>query len=113
MINDLDYTIKKRQAELYLKNRREVFMRKHGKRWLRILFGLTLMLGLMLGMTLTAHADGSVSEGCLTFTGQEAFTLSTSVNRKIWDNRMEYSTDTITWNVWDGTTAISSSDTSL
>ena len=87
-------------------------MRKHGKRWLRILFGLTLMLGMMLGMTLTAHADGSVSEGCLTFTGQEAFTLSTSVNRPIWDDKMEYSTDKITWKEWDGT-AISSSDTSL
>ena len=39
----------------------------------------------------------------LTFTGNEEFTLKTYNTTKNWDGTLEYSTDTTTWNIWDGT----------
>lgn len=39
----------------------------------------------------------------LSFLGNEEFTLKIGNNRKNWDGTLEYSTDAITWNTWDGT----------
>ena len=43
----------------------------------------------------------------LSFIGNEDFTLKTGNTTKNWDGTLEYSTDTSTWNTWNGT-AISS-----
>ena len=43
----------------------------------------------------------------LSFIGNEDFTLKTYNTSKNWDGTLEYSTDTTTWNTWNGT-AISS-----
>ena len=40
---------------------------------------------------------------CLSFTGNEDFTLKTANTTKNWDGTLEYSTDTSTWNTWNGT----------
>ena len=39
----------------------------------------------------------------LSFIGNEDFTLKTFNNTKNWDGTLEYSTDAITWNTWNGT----------
>ena len=39
----------------------------------------------------------------LSFLGNEDFTLKTYNATKNWDGTLEYSTDTITWNTWNGT----------
>ena len=39
----------------------------------------------------------------LTFDGNEDFTLKTANTTKNWDGILEYSTDTSTWNTWNGT----------
>ena len=39
----------------------------------------------------------------LSFIGNEDFTLKTANTSKNWDGILEYSTDAITWNTWDGT----------
>ena len=39
----------------------------------------------------------------LSFIGNEDFTLKTYNTTKNWDGTLEYSTDTTTWNTWDGT----------
>ena len=60
------------------------------------------------------YPDGGWSDGVfytlelepityLTFTGNEDFTLKTYNTTKNWDGTLEYSTDTSTWNTWDGT----------
>ena len=46
-------------------------------------------------------------DGALTFSSPNSFTLNTYNNTKNWDGELEYSTDTNTWNVWDGTTTLS------
>jgi len=43
-------------------------------------------------------------------TFSQQFTLSTNNNAKNWDGTIEYSTDLNTWTIWDGTSAISSSN---
>lgn len=48
----------------------------------------------------------------LSFLGNEEFTLKTFNTTKSWDGTLEYSTDTTTWNTWDGT-EISSSGNNL
>ena len=48
----------------------------------------------------------------LSFIGNEDFTLKTYNTTKKWDGTLEYSTDTSTWNTWDGT-AISSAGSKL
>ena len=40
---------------------------------------------------------------CLSFIGNEDFTLKTYNTTKNWDGTLEYSTDTSTWSTWDGT----------
>ena len=39
----------------------------------------------------------------LSFIGNEDFTLKTNNTTKNWNGTLEYSTDTTTWNTWDGT----------
>ena len=46
-------------------------------------------------------------DGALTFSSPNSFTLKTNNSKKNWDGELEYSTDTKTWNVWDGTTTLS------
>ena len=48
----------------------------------------------------------------LSFLGNEDFTLETYNTTKNWDGTLEYSTDAITWNTWNGT-EISSSGSQL
>ena len=48
----------------------------------------------------------------LSFIGNEDFTLKTYNTTKNWDGTLEYSTDTSTWNTWDGA-EISSSGSKL
>ena len=48
----------------------------------------------------------------LSFIGNEDFTLKTGNTTKNWDGTLEYSTDTTTWNTWNGT-AISSAGSKL
>lgn len=48
----------------------------------------------------------------LSFIGNEEFTLKTKNTTKNWNGTLEYSTDTTTWNIWDGT-EISSSGNNL
>ena len=48
----------------------------------------------------------------LSFIGNEDFTLKTNNTTKNWDGTLEYSTDTSTWNTWNGT-EISSSGSKL
>ena len=43
----------------------------------------------------------------LTFSSPNSFTLATATAKKGWDGVLEYSTDTTTWNEWDGTTTLS------
>ena len=45
---------------------------------------------------------------CLTFTSAEPFSVAVNNATKSWDGTLYYSTDTTTWNEWDGTTAIAS-----
>ena len=49
---------------------------------------------------------------CLSFIGNEDFTLKTANTAKNWDGTLEYSTDLSTWNTWDGT-EISSAGSNL
>jgi hypothetical protein len=44
----------------------------------------------------------------LTFQSPSSFTLRVNDTTKHWNGTLYYSTDTITWNVWDGTTTLSS-----
>ena len=66
------------------------------------------------GETGADYPNGGCSDGafytlklvpipCLTFDGNEDFTLKTYNTTKNWDGTLEYSTDTKTWNIWDGT----------
>ena len=47
---------------------------------------------------------------CLSFIGNEDFTLKTSNTTKNWDGILEYSTDMKTWSIWDGTKISSSAN---
>ena len=55
---------------------------------------------------------GPTPPACLSFIGNEDFTLKTYNTTKNWDGTLEYSTDKSTWSTWDGT-EISSSGTKL
>lgn len=44
----------------------------------------------------------------LTFSSPNTFTLNVKDNTKHWDGTIQYSTDTITWSTWGGTTTLSS-----
>ena len=45
----------------------------------------------------------------LTFSSSGTFTLKVIDNKKGWDGTLQYSTNTTTWNTWDGTTTLYSS----
>lgn len=45
----------------------------------------------------------------LTFSSPSTFTLNIVDNIQYWDGILEYSTDTTSWNTWDGTTTLNSS----
>ena len=49
----------------------------------------------------------------LSFIGNEDFILGTYRSTKNWDGVLEYSTDAITWNTWDGMAGISSAGSKL
>lgn len=46
----------------------------------------------------------------LTFASDEPFTIAVGNATKNWDGILEYSTDTVAWNEWDGTMAIESAE---
>lgn len=48
------------------------------------------------------------SSGYLTFASAEPFTIAVNNAKKNWNGTLYYSTDTTTWNEWDGTTVIAS-----
>lgn len=50
-----------------------------------------------------------VGDPYLTFSSSNTFTLKFYGDEKYWDGTLEYSTDTTTWNEWDGITTLSSS----
>lgn len=52
-------------------------------------------------------------DGALTFVGDTDFTLKNQNSSKRWNGTLQYSTDGITWNQWQGYTTISSSDKKL
>ena len=49
-----------------------------------------------------------VSNPYLTFSSNEPFTLKTTYETKSWDGILEYSTDTESWNEWDGVITLGS-----
>ena len=49
------------------------------------------------------------SDPFLTFSSPNSFTLSVSNSTKNWDGTLEYSIDKSTWDIWTGTTVLSSS----
>ena len=73
------------------------------------------ILEYVVGHTESDYPDGGWSEGVyyklelepklpyLSFIGNEDFTLKTNNTTKNWDGTLEYSTDTTTWNTWNGT----------
>lgn len=78
----------------------------------------------VVGETESDYPDGGWSDGFwytlklgpistyLSFIGNEDFTLKTYNTTKNWDGTLEYSTDTKTWNTWNGS-AISSAGSKL
>ena len=52
-------------------------------------------------------------DGALIFIGDTDFRLSTKQGYKIWKGTLQYSTDGTTWNEWDGSLTLSSSDKKL
>ena len=73
------------------------------------------ILEYVIGETEADYPDGGWKDGFwyvlklapiptyLSFIGNEDFTLKTYNTTKNWDGVLEYSTDTSTWNIWDGT----------
>ena len=77
--------------------------------------GMTsFMAGYIAGVKLRQHRVVSgepptpTENPYLTFSSPEPFTLAVANARKNWDGILEYSTDTTTWTVWDGTTTLAS-----
>lgn len=67
-------------------------------------------MGYRIGLALKEHTIiAQEEEGpWLTFSSPEPFTLGVYNAAKNWDGTLEYSTDTTTWIVWDGTTTLAS-----
>ena len=73
------------------------------------------VIGYVISNDENKYPDGGWSEGfyytlelepilpCLSFIGNEDFTLKTGNTTKNWDGTLEYSTDKSTWNTWNGT----------
>ena len=68
------------------------------------------MAGYIAGVELRRHRPKQVepSNYFLTFSGPDPFTLAVANATKNWDGTLEYSTDTTTWTIWDGTTTLTS-----
>ena len=49
----------------------------------------------------------------LTFSSPNSFTLATKQATKSWDGTIEYSTDAVSWSIWDGATTLSAADGKL
>lgn len=47
----------------------------------------------------------------VTFSSPNTFTIAQAGTKKTWDGTLYYSTDAQNWNIWDGTTTLSSSST--
>ena len=75
------------------------------------LFSLLLVFLLVLPMGACASQEGGgTMANYLTFASAEPFTIAVQNATKNWDGTLYYSTDTATWNEWDGTTAIASAE---
>ncbi len=68
---------------------------------------ILLLMIILLGMTPIKAA--AAEDPYITFSSTDSFTLKTYNSLKNWDNTLEYSTDTTTWNTWDGITTLSRS----
>jgi len=78
---------------------------------LKIFLLLSILLCLGFALSPEVHASGPkiLQENTyLTFQSTSNFTLNVYDNTKHWDGTLYYSTDTTTWNVWSGTTSLSS-----
>lgn len=60
------------------------------------------------GNTITIQGAFKAIPAYLTFSSPNSFTLAVNDATKHWDGTLEYSTNTSTWSVWDGTTTLSS-----
>ena len=79
-----------------------------------LLLSILLCFGFVLRSEVHASGPKILQENTyLTFQSTSSFTLSVYDNTKHWDGTLYYSTDTITWNVWDGTTILSSVNNKL
>jgi len=67
-------------------------------------------IGYRIGLALKEHTiiEQEKEGPWLTFSSPEPFTLAVYNATKNWDGTLEYSTDTTTWTVWDGTTTLTS-----
>ena len=63
--------------------------------------------GNLIGSRLFNTSD-KITERYLTFSSPDTFTLTSGTTHKTWDGILEYSTDTINWIEWNGTTISSS-----
>ncbi len=85
-----------------------------GRRRLRkyiasVMFTIVMVVVMTIGnIPASAKTVRADDENFLTFKGEAEFTLS--VKNKGWNGTMEYSTDKVTWNTWNGE-AIASTDT--
>ena len=72
------------------------------------------MTAFRMGNALRAYLAGRGAQKAvvpyLTFASAEPFTIGVYNAKKNWDGTLYYSTDTASWNEWDGTTAIASAE---
>ena len=82
-----------------------------------LLLSILLCFGFALSSEVQAQGDGPKIEDLnapyLTFQSTSNFTLNVYDKTKPWDGTLYYSTDTTTWNVWDGTTTLNSVNNKL
>ena len=79
-----------------------------------LLLGLLVSFGFMLSPEVHASGPKILQENTyLTFQSTSSFTLKTANNQKNWNGTLYYSTDKATWNVWSGTTTLSSVNNKL
>ncbi len=77
--------------------------------FLKAALAILLMTIMLLGMMPIKVA--AAEDPYITFSSTDSFMLQTYNSAKNWNGTLEYSTDTTTWNTWDGTTTLSSSAT--
>lgn len=74
----------------------------------------SMLLGWLAGMRIAGQRASKEEEqtpiAYLTFASAEPFTIGVNNATKNWDGTLYYSTDTATWNEWDGATAIASAE---